>query len=81
MSAGDDPESTMRAPVPAPDDTVRLHCFRAQAPGKLDRAEESAASLREFLRLWQDADPGTREVEKARVAPRRLERAGRAARS
>ena len=55
------------------DDAVRLHFYRGQVLEKLNRPDEAAASYREFLRLWKDADPGTPEVEEARAALARLE--------
>ncbi len=62
-------------PLMSPDNAVRLHFYRGQVMEKLRRLDESAASYREFLRLWKDADPGTPEVEEARAALVRLERA------
>jgi hypothetical protein len=68
-------DTLLRVPILIPDDAVRLHLLRGQALERLGRGAEAAASYREFLRIWKDADPGTPEVEEARAALGRLERA------
>jgi tetratricopeptide (TPR) repeat protein len=66
-------DTLLRTPLIQADDAVRLRLWRGQALEKLDRPAEAAASYRDFLRIWKDADPGVPEVAEAKMALARLE--------
>jgi tetratricopeptide (TPR) repeat protein len=69
-----DLDTLLRVPIVLPHDAVRLRFWRAEALARLGRDAEAREAYREFLSLWNNADPGVREVAAARTALARLGR-------